>query len=56
MQDCCVPTSSPSTLSSALANCLQDSVLLTYRVPQTPLVRFCAPSGHDLCAGTIENA
>jgi hypothetical protein len=53
---CRVPISSPSTLFTALAHCLQDSLLLTYGDQQTPLVQFHAPNGHDQRAGAIENA
>ncbi len=56
MQGCRVPTSSPSTLFTALAHCLQDSVLLTYGDQQTSLVQFCGLNGHDQRVGVIENA
>jgi hypothetical protein len=56
MQGCRVPASCPATLYTALAHTSQDSVLLTYRAPQTPWVQSCPLNAHDQRADAIENA
>ena len=56
MQGSRVPTSCPSNLFMALAHCLQNSVLLTYGVPQAPLRQYGSHNAHHQQVGAIENA